>query len=1045
MKNKAVSVYKGASLRHKIVIGLILVISLTALIGKIMLNDSRISYANSIVPATGKQQLIVKIKSDKLEGKNSADQTEFTKKTLAKNIKVISVKKQYEKQPKNSRKVSVPSDVFAVEVAPGELPKAFQAFKSNGDVASVQYNYVFKQDVNPTDPRYSEQWPHSKTQAPAAWDISKGNNNVSIAVIGTGVKWDHEDLAGNIWSNPSEIDQNGVDDDSNGYVDDVRGWNFDLMNNNPSDRETHETSVAGVAAAVTNNGLGVAGACWECKVMPLRIKYESSQVADAIYYAANNGAKVINMSFGSYDPYKYGLDTVVEQAINEVIAKGVLVVATAGNDSTTDKRFPGAHENVIGVAATDSNDNRAGFSNYGDWVDVAAPGASILSTTPSGYAFVSGTSFAAPYVAGIAAMLYSKDSTLTVAQIRKLIEYNVDKLNTDKPIPSGRLRSDRTVLGQQPSVFSIIKSPYNNALLTGGTAQSIWGTAIGSSYTLDYQVEGSTTWTNISSGTETINGQLGQFTPPASAGYYVLRLTTTNGSLTDVNTVQVATGGNYMSGWPRNLGIGVFVGAPKIADLDGNGTNEMIAASTAGKVAVFDTNGTILTGWPKVIATPQILSTPGIGDINGDGKSEIIVTAYGGGTIGGEIMAFSADGTAVPGWPKKVGQVRGSPALANLDGDPALEIVVANAGGNGQVHVLNGDGSYMPGWPISLADNNVQTSPAIGDLDNNGSLEIVISSWSKLHVISTNGAIQYTWNHLSSHTSPVLADLDNNKDLEIVTHASQATTAYEHTGTVKWNAYTAFGGGYDEVSVANVVGDINPEVIFAATNGIDTQVFLLSNLGKIFTGWPKTANGEPGGQAVVGDVDGDGVLDILVATKASRVYGWQANSGTSLLNFPRPLSSPAYDSPIIADLNKDNLVDITVASDNGTMTVWNMAQAFVAGLNPWPSPHQNASNQARAVPTFDNILPSVKVTSPLTGAVIARNSKVPINVEASDNLAISKIEIYVNSKLLCTDTIAPYSCTWAVPNTRNATYSLQAKAYDTSGNVKDSIISVTAM
>lgn len=394
-------------------------------IGKLIIQADVLAQEKLGVPKTAQEQLIVKVKKNALKGRRSiASKEAVVRNKAAKYTDILKVKKRLSVtetrlKRKGSSHVSKVAELYTIQVvANDKLSQVFAFLRNDPFFEDVQWNYQYQADMTPNDPQYSQQWSHPKTQAPQAWDLSTGGTNVIVAVIGTGVKWDHEDLAANIWANSDEISSNGIDDDSNGYIDDTRGWNFEFNNNNPSDRSTHETSVAGVVAATANNGKGIAGVCWQCKIMPLRVTYSSDQVAEALYYAIDNGAKIVNMSFGNYDPGKYGPDTVVEQAVNYGVSNDVMMVATAGNQSVNTKRYPAALDNVIATSATDSDDNRAAFSNWGDWVSIAAPGASIYSTTPTGYGVVNGTSFAAPYVAGVAGLLFSRFPTLSVQDAR---------------------------------------------------------------------------------------------------------------------------------------------------------------------------------------------------------------------------------------------------------------------------------------------------------------------------------------------------------------------------------------------------------------------------------------------------------------------------------------------------------------------------------------------------------------------------------------------------------------------------------------------------
>ncbi len=309
--------------------------------------------------------------------------------------------------------------------------------------------------------------------APEAWDIETGDSDVVIAIIDTGVDYTHPDLAANIWENPDEIDGNGIDDDGNGYIDDVMGWDFWNDDNDPLDENGHGTHCAGIVAAVTDNNIGIAGLCWNGKIMPL--KYHNNQVfnlntiIEAIEYAADNDADIISMSLGTSNYIES-----FEDAVNYAYDKGVFVCASAGNDDTSTKRYPAGFDNVTAVAATDCNDSRMEYfyeklgiwviSNYGEWVDVAAPGQEIYSTMPtydcwwSSYGFsknyenLSGTSMAAPRVAGLAALLLSKNPLYSPNHLKAIIcdEDNVDPYDSIYYIGTGRINAYKALNANLP-------------------------------------------------------------------------------------------------------------------------------------------------------------------------------------------------------------------------------------------------------------------------------------------------------------------------------------------------------------------------------------------------------------------------------------------------------------------------------------------------------------------------------------------------------------------------------------------------------------------
>lgn len=301
------------------------------------------------------------------------------------------------------------------------------------NVEWVEPNYTFALDLVPNDPSYASRQATymNRMEMPAAWDYTTGQPGVVVAVLDTGVDLTHPDLAGNIWTNPLEIPTNLIDDDGNGFVDDVYGWNFASNNNAVADDYGHGTHVAGIAAAAINNATGIAGMAGGAKIMAVKVFYPPPSVIGTyedlirgIVYATDNGARVINMSLGATS-YSLGEEAAVDYAWEH----GVVVAAAAGNSGRDIVHYPAAHPNAMAVAATDAGDNRASFSNWGDFVDIAAPGVSVYSTVRfGGYSTMSGTSMATPHVAGLAALLFSLNPQLTNTQVRTLIEQNADDL-----------------------------------------------------------------------------------------------------------------------------------------------------------------------------------------------------------------------------------------------------------------------------------------------------------------------------------------------------------------------------------------------------------------------------------------------------------------------------------------------------------------------------------------------------------------------------------------------------------------------------------------
>jgi subtilisin family serine protease len=316
--------------------------------------------------------------------------------------------------------------------------------------------YRYAQYTYPNDPlfSFSKQWYLYRIFAPFAWDVTTGSSDVVIAIIDTGIDYTHPDLADNIWNNADEINGDGIDNDNNGYVDDIRGWDFVSIDsgevysgedpgppdNNPADFHGHGTHVAGIAGAVGNNGIGIAGVCWDVSLMALRAGYknksgngvfQTTDIAAALTYAADNGADIVNMSFGG--PY---ISHTERLALDYCTAADVLLIAAAGNDYGDAPQYPAACDDVIAVAAVDlidAHEEKTSFSNYGVWVDIAAHGQSIYSTTiGGGYGYKSGTSMACPIVAGAAGLVKSAFPAWSAEQIAlqlRATAYNINNYN----------------------------------------------------------------------------------------------------------------------------------------------------------------------------------------------------------------------------------------------------------------------------------------------------------------------------------------------------------------------------------------------------------------------------------------------------------------------------------------------------------------------------------------------------------------------------------------------------------------------------------------
>ena len=310
--------------------------------------------------------------------------------------------------------------------------------------------------TEPDDALFANMTHLAHLNLPDAWDVVKGEQgSVVIAIVDGGTDWRHEDLVGNVWSNPGEVENNGIDDDGNGFVDDVRGWNFaaDPDTNDPTGlanrpvNGSHGTRVAGTAVAVTNNGVGVAGTSWNARFMAVNVgcPNQDSLICfgfTGILYAAMTGADIINASWGGE-----GASQAEGQVIETAREQGALVVASAGNEGVNADRepfYPAAYNAVLGVGGTGKSTDNI-FGNYGKSVNVFAPGLGINTTSPNNQysGNINGTSFSSPLVAGIAALVQTLNPGFTPDQVREQVRVTSDNIDDANPIRIGLLGHGR--------------------------------------------------------------------------------------------------------------------------------------------------------------------------------------------------------------------------------------------------------------------------------------------------------------------------------------------------------------------------------------------------------------------------------------------------------------------------------------------------------------------------------------------------------------------------------------------------------------------------
>ena len=769
-----------------------------------------------------------------------------------------------------------------VHLPPGvPLADALERFRALPDVAGADPIAVTPVSALPADSlAFATYWlendrhPRRDIHAPEAWASQGGQGDTSIivAIVDTGILPYHPDIGGRagergqMWINWAEKGgQPGVDDDGNGYVDDWWGWDFvsngttpapgeDYLDedNDPNDFASHGTALAGIIGAIAGNGIGLAGAVPNVRLMALRIGWavqglappgadvDMSYAAMAIRYATRMGASVINCSWTSVN--SGGLDAAVTAATRA----GVTIVNASGN-SPSDPAYLGNRDDVIAVAGTDTLDVVSPTATTGPWVDLSAasvgitstfvrhlPGDSLSQRTPYYMGSLRGTSFAAPQVTAAVALLQAQRraqgrAPLTPAGVLARVRETADDILALNPGASGYGTG-------RLNLYRALTDPPTSLAIRGGAR------TLGPAVVFRYNT-GATRVVYATS-----DRRLVAYDGASGDTAWVAALPAApTGTLAGANL-----GGT--------LGAGLFVG------------------STTGRVMGFRDDGSPLPGWPVTGSGGAVAMNAGvaIGDLDGDGLAEIVC----GGTDG-KLWAWHADGSPVAGLAPFVSGSLGlsAPALGDLDGQPGAEIVVADGANN--VHALRHDGSELANWP--WAAPGAPLAPALARLGGPGAPPaVLVATGATLTALAPDAGTRWTATLPAAIVRDLaLADLDGDGVDEIV--ATTATPAF----VVLDSAGVAFAGrpGWPDTlaaapQTAPVVGPLRaghgPCVVYFTTAGLVAR----DDSAQAVPGWPKP--GGAGALPSLAELDGDGATEIAAgaAVADSNVYTYDAGPGT---------------------------------------------------------------------------------------------------------------------------------------------------------------------
>ena len=844
---------------------------------------------------------------------------------------------------------------------------------------------VHRIDYTPNDTRYNQQWYLPIIQAPEAWDLwdiaggeNPGDPSIVVGVIDTGCDWDHNDLRDNLWQNLAEdadgdgstieqvgntwqLDQddiNGIDEDGNGYIDDLIGWDVADNDNDPTGPSgqginMHGTHVAGISAAVTNNGNGVASSGWSIQHMVVKCAQDSDPDGGiwngftAIQYAAKTGANIINCSWGG-GGFSAGEQNVINNVYNNY---GVIVVASAGNGDDNGNEeyaahYPASYENVISVTALGPGDNWNHWATYHESVDFAAPGESILSTVYSnisgGYQSWDGTSMSAPVVSSCFGLLWSFFPDSSNNWIENTLLDNCDdiyEINSD-PEYAGRLGRGRPnihkaiVSGVFPSLSVLSYSlqidndddgqlnPGENALMRiilrndDGYATATDISAVLSSSSPDIIITDDTgTWDNPIPGGNTGLNLVDRFafsiTDDATPSGIPVTLTITSGEPSleyeAVELFEIDVTLNQV-GFPFTTG-NTIQSSPIIFDIDKDGENEIVAASDDFNVYMLNKSGNL--EWSFATGN-QIWASPAVSDLEGDGDMEIII-----GSKDKNLYILNSDGSVQLQYTADNFLMTTS-AIIDMDGDGDREIIFGDFGG--KLYAIHHDGSDVNHFPIEIGES-IMAAPAVGDLNKDGLVDIVVGTWSNnIHVYSSDGSLMSGFPYVTGNrinSEPVLADLDGNGDLEIIVGSDDNKLhVINHDGSLVFS-YTTESDIKGSASVEDIDGDGNLEIFFGSNDG---KLYGIDHEGNDLIGWPYSTLAPVASSPVFFDLDNDGSPEIISAEANGDLFAL-TTAGELISNFAVPTNGSINGSFSIGDLDGDGDPEIAFGSSNSVFVI----------------------------------------------------------------------------------------------------------------------------
>ena len=910
------------------------------------------------------------------------------------NYNFIDIKRMYfvDSQDWHDTNGAYPMNIFRVTLKDNEvIEQALSVLETDKDIIFAEYEAIMyaamPEKYIPNDPLFSASWHLTKIQAPELWRWAAGDSTVIVGIVDSGVKWNHEDLRENIFVDWEQAINTTINWETGvitphstvKFEHSIIAWSYAIgQDNNQSyqsfqnnqGNNNHGTHVAGIVSSVGDNGLGTLGTAMGVKLLVPRHSPNNAystvieNAYDGIYYAANHGAHVINCSWGGG-----GGAGVANTAVNyATFEKGALVVVASGNDAPdyngpsvgvpSIQNWPANCENAMTVGATDSNDRRAYFSEYGPGIDVMAPGMAIMSTSfnysQDNYVNLQGTSMASPVAAAVAAMVKTIHPEMGPLEIKDKIMETCDMPDSwwDDDgywldmLGAGRVNAFRAAMnsvipniyieevqinelsgdgdgvpnvGETISVKLMLHNEWNWLNATGITA------SISSTYPGVEVLQGNLEYNSINNGQYIYSTNYASVYVSSSVNTLNIPFTLTFSSNQEatnpypytVNIPFVVEISNMLPNWPLILN-GQAVSAPKVANLDGTG-NRFISVFN-GILHVVDANKTPNQGFPLNLGE-NTQSGIAVGHLTGAANSQQIVVA----TSSGILKVIDHTGQIVME-KNLLNQVRTAPVIADLNNNGQNEIIVATiVGTNTRLWVLNGnDLSEWDGYPVQI-QGQVTTHIAADDVNGDGIKNIVFNTsgptagLNVFNPITTQNIAGFPFSG-ASYVGPTLARLSGNTGLQIIFAGSVASNCplyiINPDGSV-FGQTTIPQRVNTEIAIVDLFNNGSPKLVFADNGGnLHVRNTDLTNVD----GFPVNVGTAIESSPVFANIDTDPPREIIFGDNNGNLHILKSN-GQYLAGFPIKVSQSAIrTAPWVGQMHNNNCI-IMLVNNEGVLAI----------------------------------------------------------------------------------------------------------------------------